>query len=58
MAGKRAGTLLALMERMQLFTLNRVWTELSDDEFFWEPVDGVWGALRDLYRWRTVTRSP
>ena len=46
MAGKRAGTLLALMERMERFTLNRAWTELTDDEFFWEPVDGAWGIRR------------
>jgi hypothetical protein len=36
MAGKRAGTLLVLMERIEAFTLRRAWTQLSDDEFFWE----------------------
>ena len=46
MAGKRAGTLLSLMERMERFTLNRVWTGLVDDELFWEPVDGAWGIRR------------
>jgi len=45
-AGKRASTLLALMERMERFTLNRVWTDLQDDELFWEPVDGAWGIRR------------
>ena len=48
MVGKRAGTLLALMERIETFTLNRVWTELSDDEFFWEPVAGAWGVRRRI----------
>lgn len=46
MAGKRAGTLLALMERIETFTLERAWTELSDEEFFWEPVADVWGIRR------------
>ena len=46
MGGKRAGTLLALMERMETFTLQRVWTELGDDEFFWEPVAGSWSIRR------------
>ena len=46
MAGKRAGTLLVLMERIETFTLRRAWTRLSDDEFFWEPVAGAWGVRR------------
>jgi hypothetical protein len=46
MAGKRAGTFLALMERVETFTLQRAWTELGDDEFFWEPVAGAWGIRR------------
>jgi len=45
-AGKLAGPLLSLMERMERFTLNRVWTDLVDDELFWEPVDGAWGIRR------------
>ena len=31
---------------MELFTLNRAWTELSDDEFFWEPLAGSWSVRR------------
>jgi hypothetical protein len=45
-AGKSAGTLLALMERIELFTLQRAWTGLGDDEFLWEPVAGAWGVRR------------
>ena len=55
MAGKRAGTFLALMERMERFTLNRVWTDLADDEFFFEPVEGMWGIRR---RDECVTSTP
>lgn len=32
-------TTMALIER---FTLERVWTDLADDEFFWEPVPRSW----------------
>jgi hypothetical protein len=46
MAGKRAGTLLILMERIETFTLQRAWTQLGDDELFWEPVAGTWGVRR------------
>jgi hypothetical protein len=46
MAGKRASTLLALMERIEAFTLQRAWTRLGDDEFFWEPAAGAWGIRR------------
>ncbi len=46
MAGKRAGTLLVLMERIETFTLQRAWTQLSDDELFWEPAAGAWGVRR------------
>lgn len=55
MAGKRAGPLLALMERMERFTLNRVWTDLTDDEFWWEPVNGAWGIRR---REQCATTTP
>ena len=41
MAGKRAATLLVLMERIETFTLQRAWTQLGDDEFFWEPAAGA-----------------
>ena len=46
MARKRAGTLLVLMERIEAFTLRRAWTQLGDDEFFWEPAAGAWGVRR------------
>jgi hypothetical protein len=46
MGGKRAETLLFLMERIELFTLERLWDRLSDDEFFWEPAPGAWGVRR------------
>jgi hypothetical protein len=44
MARKRAGTVLALMERIERFTLARAWTDLGDDEFFWEPAANCWGV--------------
>ena len=46
MVEKRSGTLLASMERIETFTLNRVWTDLVDAELFWEPVEGAWGVRR------------
>jgi DinB superfamily len=46
MAGRRAGTLLVLMERIEAFTLRRAWTQLSDDELFWPPVANAWGVRR------------
>jgi DinB superfamily len=46
MTGKRAGTLLVLMERIEGFTLERAWNHLTDDEFFWEPAAGAWGVRR------------
>jgi hypothetical protein len=29
---------------IERFTLNRAWNRLTDDELFWEPVDGAWGV--------------
>jgi hypothetical protein len=46
MAGKRAGVFLVLMERIETFTLQRVWTGLTDDEFSWEPTADAWGVRR------------
>ncbi len=43
---KRADTLLRTMRVIELFTLQRAWTDLSDDELFWEPVAGSWGVRR------------
>src|SRR6516164_8268331 len=53
MAAKRAGTLRVLMERIEMFTLHRAWTQLSDEEFFWEPAAGAWGV-----RPRETCRTP
>ena len=42
------------MQRIEEFTLHRVWTGLSDDEFFWEPVVGAW-SVRPREQCRTPT---
>jgi DinB superfamily len=44
MAGKRAETLLEMMLYIEMFTLNRAWTGLSDDELMWEPAAGSWSV--------------
>ena len=41
-----AGALLETMGRIEYFTLARVWTDLTDDELHWEPVEGTWGLRR------------
>lgn len=41
------------MAFIELFTLQRVWTDLTDDEFFWEPVPGCWSV-----RPRAESRTP
>ena len=46
MAGKRAQTLLDSMLFIELYTLNRAWTDLTDDEMFWEPFAGSWSVRR------------
>jgi len=46
MTGKRAGTLLELMHRIEYFTLARAWEGLTDDEFFWEPFTMTWSIRR------------
>jgi hypothetical protein len=46
MTGKRAGTVLELMDRIESFTLARAWHDLSDDEFFWEPFTTAWSIRR------------
>jgi hypothetical protein len=38
---------------IEMFTLNRAWTDLTDDEFFWEPLPGSWGV-----RQRSECRTP
>ena len=45
MTGKRAGTLLELMYRIEYFTLARAWENLTDAEFFWEPFTVTWICL-------------
>jgi hypothetical protein len=52
--GKRADTLLAVMEGIEAFSLQRAWTRLSDDEFFWEPVANSW-SIRRRDECRTAT---
>jgi hypothetical protein len=44
--GERGDTLLNMMLFIERFTLNRAWTDLDDDEFFWEPVPGSWSVRR------------
>ena len=46
MAEKRGDTLLNMMLFIEMFTLNRAWSDLSQDEFFWEPVPGSWSVRR------------
>jgi hypothetical protein len=46
MTGTRADTLLALMDRIEQFTMTRAWDALSDDEFFWEPATTTWSIRR------------
>ena len=46
MPGPRAATLLDTMLVIELYTLNRMWPDLTDDELFWEPVPGAWGVCR------------
>jgi len=46
MTGKRADTLLALMDRIERYTLTRAWEDLTDDEFFWEPFAVTWSIRR------------
>jgi hypothetical protein len=53
LAGKRADTLLQMMQVIEWYTLQRVWTGLIDDELLWEPVPGSWGV-----RPRSECRTP
>jgi len=46
MTGKRAGTLLELMDQIEYFTLGRAWDGLTDGEFFWEPFTPSWSIRR------------
>ena len=44
MVGKRADVFLQLMSRIEGFTLERAWSSLTDDEFFWEPTPATWSV--------------
>ena len=46
MTAHASGAFLALMERIELFTLDRAWTELADEELFWEPTPSTWSVRR------------
>jgi hypothetical protein len=35
-----------MMLFIEMFTLNRAWSDLSEEEFFWEPVPGSWSVRR------------
>jgi hypothetical protein len=43
-AGKRGDTLLQMMLFIELYTLDRAWSGLTDDELHWEPLPGSWGV--------------
>ena len=53
-AGRRSEVFLQLMYRIEHFTLERAWTELTDDEFFWEPTPSTW-SIRPREECRTST---
>ena len=46
MTGKRAATLLELMDPIEFFTLGRAWAALTDAEFRWEPFATTWSIRR------------
>ena len=54
MIGKRAETLLEMMLFIEMFTLHRAWSELTDDELMWEPAEGSW-SVRPVTESRTGT---
>ena len=41
--GCRGDALREVMLFIEMFTLSRAWTDLTDDELFWEPMPGSWG---------------
>lgn len=55
MVAKQAGPLLEVMDQIEHFTLERAWTDLTDDEFFWEPTAPTWSVRR---REDCRTRTP
>lgn len=54
MVRKRADLLLEVMDHIEHFTLGRAWTDLTDDEFFWEPAARTW-SVRPREDCRTAT---
>jgi hypothetical protein len=44
--GKRADAFLEVMYRIEYFTLNRAFADLTDDEFLWEPTPATWSVRR------------
>ena len=46
MVSKRADAFLEVMYRIECFTLERAWTDLTDEEFFWEPTPSTWSVRR------------
>lgn len=46
MGGKLADQALTSMFFIERFTLQRVWTGLTDEEFLWEPFPGSWSIRR------------
>lgn len=46
MAGKRASVLHHWMGVVEIYTLGRALTDLTQDEFDWEPHPGAWGVRR------------
>ena len=43
-----------MMFFIELFTLNRAWKGLTDDELLWEPMPGSW-SVRPVEECRTAT---
>ena len=46
MPGRRGETLLNMMLFIERFTLKRAWSDLSEEEFFWEPAPNCWSVRR------------
>jgi DinB superfamily len=54
MAEKRAEGLLEIMFFIEMSTLNRAWSGLTDEEFLWEPMPGSW-TVQPREQCRTAT---
>jgi DinB superfamily len=53
-AGKRAETLLEMMLFIEMYTLGRAWSGLTDDELMWKPTENAW-TVRPVTESRTAT---